>query len=141
MTAKEMNLSEMLFNRDNKLLDYITNLQQEKSDICKNRLAIAIERDRLQQENERLKFENGNLKTNEQINVEVHNKQVEIIKDYKSRCDNANDFIDNYDVFKEFSFPLMKRDIENQIKSSIDYEFNSTFRKKLKNILNGSDEK
>ncbi len=59
---------------------------------------------------------------------------------YKSRCEKANDFIDNYDVFKEFSFPLMKRDIENQIKSSIDYEFNSTFRKKLKNILNGSDE-
>lgn len=26
---KEINLSEMLFNRDNKLLDYITNLQQE----------------------------------------------------------------------------------------------------------------
>lgn len=59
---------------------------------------------------------------------------------YKSRCEKANDFIDNYDVFKEFSFPLMKRDIENQIKSSIDYEFNSTFRKKLKNILNVSGE-
>ncbi len=26
---KEMNLSEMLFNRDEQLLDYITNLQQE----------------------------------------------------------------------------------------------------------------
>lgn len=61
-------------------------------------------------------------------------------KIYKSRCEKANDFIDNYDVFKEFSFPLMKRDIENQIKSSIDYEFNSTFRTKFKNILNGDDE-
>lgn len=103
----------LISNECQLLLDYITNLQQE----------------------------NGNLKTNEQINVEVHNKQLEIIKDYKSRCEKANDFIDNYDVFKEFSFPLMKRDIENQIKSSIDYEFNSTFRKKLKNILNGSDDK
>lgn len=26
---KEMNLSEMLFNRDERLLDYITNLQEE----------------------------------------------------------------------------------------------------------------
>lgn len=71
-------------------------------------------------------------------NLQKATEQTEI---YKSRCEKANDFIDNYDVFKEFSFPLMKRDVENQIKSSIDYEFNSTFRKKLKNILNGSDEK
>ena len=28
--VKEMNFSEMLFNRDERLLDYITNLQEEK---------------------------------------------------------------------------------------------------------------
>lgn len=83
-----------------------------------------------------------------ELPIEIYNDLIGQIEearkernDYKSRCEKANDFVDNYDVFKEFSFPLMKRDIENQIKSSIDYEFNSTFRKKLKNILNGVDEK
>lgn len=58
---------------DKDLIDYITNLQQE---------------------NEKLKFENGNLKTNEQINAEVHNKQLEIIEDYKSRCEGTINLID-----------------------------------------------
>ena len=30
---KEMNLSEMLFNRDERLLDYITNLREEKKQL------------------------------------------------------------------------------------------------------------
>ena len=33
---KEMNFSEMLFNRDERLLDYITNLQEEKERYKKN---------------------------------------------------------------------------------------------------------
>lgn len=54
MTVKEINLSEMLFNRDNKLLDYITNLQQE-NDGLKNRLENAVADCILRlQENERL---------------------------------------------------------------------------------------
>ncbi len=95
------------------LLDYITNLQQDL-----DKAIDTIGKDR-----------------------QFYKCRMDEYVDYKSRFEKANDFIDNYDVFKEFSFPLMKRDIENQIKSSIDYEFNSTFRKKLKNILNGSDEK
>ena len=37
---KEMNLSEMLFNRDERLLDYITNLQEgyEKADNDRHKL-------------------------------------------------------------------------------------------------------
>ena len=38
---KEMNFSEMLFNRDERLLDYITNLQKENDDL-KNRLENAV---------------------------------------------------------------------------------------------------
>lgn len=77
----------------------------------------------------------------ERIDIqEKLNKSLEEIykkyNDYKLRIDKANELIDNYDVFKEFSFPLMKRDVEQQIKSSIDYEFKITFRNKLKNILN-----
>ena len=41
------------------------------------------------------------------------------------------EYINNYDVFKEFSFPLMKRDVENQIKASIKYEFDKRIKKDL----------
>lgn len=77
------------------LLDYITNLQQE----------------------------NGNLKTNEQINVEVHNKQVEIIKGYKSRCEKAIEYIKMYKC--DYS----------------PYELTDSALRNVLNILNGSDEK
>ena len=69
--------------------------------------------------------------------------KIERIENYITNLEQRNEkaivFIDNYDVFKEFSFPLMKRDVEAQIKSSIDYEFKSTFRNKLKNILGGDE--
>ena len=75
------------------------------------------------------------------INELVTQKKIMILKnkELQQRIVNANKFIDNYDVFKEFTFPLMKRDVEQQIKSSIDYEFNNTFRTKLKDILNVGD--
>ena len=49
--------------------------------------------------------------------------------------DKLNNYIDNYDVFKVFSFPLMKKWEENQVKSSIDYEFKTSLIKDLKDIL------
>ena len=124
------------------LYDYIKNLQQ-KIDLYENPDDMTLfymwldekSKDKMKQ----LQQENEILKKNAEHNDKVVDKARWNEMIYKSRCEKANDFIDNYDVFKEFSFPLMKRDIENQIKSSIDYEFNSTFRKKLKNILNGSD--
>lgn len=75
------------------------------------------------------------------INELVTQKKIMILKnkELQQRIVNANKFTDNYDVFKEFTFPLMKRDVEQQIKSSIDYEFNNTFRTKLKDILNVGD--
>ena len=48
---KEMNLSEMLFNRDERLLDYITNLQKTQETLIKNDNEIITN---LQEENERL---------------------------------------------------------------------------------------
>lgn len=55
-------------------------------------------------------------------------KQKEVI----NKIDN---YINNYDVFKVFSFPLMKRWEEQQVKSSIDYEFKTSLVKDLKDIL------
>lgn len=59
---------------------------------------------------------------------EKYNKQKEVI-------DKINNYIDNYDIFKVFSFPLMKRWEEEQVKSSIDYEFKTSLIKDLKEIL------
>ena len=53
---------------------------------------------------------------------------------YKEVIDKINNYIDNYDIFKLFSFPLMKRWEEEQIKSSIDYEFKTSLIKDLKEI-------
>ena len=66
---------------------------------------------------------------NEMINwKEESNKKKEVI-------DKINNYIDNYDIFKVFSFPLMKRWEEEQVKSSIDYEFKTSLIKDLKEIL------
>lgn len=43
--------------------------------------------------------------------------------------------VDNFDVFKEFTFPLMKRDEEQQVKSSIDYEWKNSLKKPILEIL------
>ena len=56
-------------------------------------------------------------------------------KKYKEVIDKINNYIDNYDIFKVFSFPLMKRWEEEQVKSSIDYEFKTSLIKDLKDII------
>ena len=56
-------------------------------------------------------------------------------KKQKEVIDKINNYIDNYDIFKVFSFPLMKRWEEEQVKSSIDYEFKTSLIKDLKDIL------
>ena len=64
---------------------------------------------------------------------------VELLKKenqkYKEVIDKINNYIDNYDIFKVFSFPLMKRWEEAQVKSSIDYEFKTSLIKNLKDII------
>lgn len=78
-----------------KIKDYITNLQQQKSDICKNRLAIAIERDRLQQENETLKEKINTLKSNFETEIDDCEDYKKWYRDYKSRCEKAIEYIKN----------------------------------------------
>ena len=60
-------------------------------------------------------------------------KQQEII-------DKINNYLDNYDVFKVFNFPLMKKWEEQEVKSSIDYEFKTSLIKDLKEILEDKEE-
>lgn len=58
------------------------------------------------------------------------------VKKQKEAINKIDNYINNYDVFKVFSFPLMKRWEEQQVKSSIDYEFKTSLVKDLKDILN-----
>lgn len=57
------------------------------------------------------------------------------LKKQKEAINKIDNYINNYDVFKVFSFPLMKRWEEQQVKSSIDYEFKTSLIKDLKDIL------
>lgn len=56
-------------------------------------------------------------------------------KKLKDVINKINNYINNYDIFKVFSFPLMKRWEEDQVKLSIDYEFKTSLIKDLKDIL------
>ena len=80
----------------------------------------------------------GNLSASEEVTDAIIDYAKEW-KDYKSRCEKAVDYINNYSVDKSFSFPLMKRWEENQVKGSIDYEFKTTLYKDLLNILQGEN--
>ena len=62
-------------------------------------------------------------------------EEAKELKKRKEVIDKLNNYIDNYDVFKVFSFPLMKKWEENQVKSSIDYEFKTSLIKDLKDML------
>ena len=62
-------------------------------------------------------------------NLQQENKQL------KEVIDKIDKYINDYNVFEVFSFPLMKRWEEEQAKSSIDYEFKTSLIKYLKDIL------
>ena len=85
---------------------------------------------------------NFNLDCNgKDMQIEVYEQLIKQLqqenKQLKEVIDKINNYIDNYDIFKVFSFPLMKRWEEEQVKSSIDYEFKTSLIKNLKDILKG----
>ena len=65
---------------------------------------------------------------------EIYNLEQQV-KKQKEVINKVNKYLNEYDVFKVFSFPLMKRWEEEQIKSSIDYEFKESLIKNMKDIL------
>lgn len=68
--------------------------------------------------------------------LEQENKSLQSqLKAKEEVIKEAREYVEKYDVFKEFYFPLMKRDVENQIKSSIKYEFDTRIKKNLLEIL------
>lgn len=63
---------------------------------------------------------------------QIKDKEIEklnkIIKEVREK-------INNFDVFKEFTFPLMKREEEKQVKSSIDYVWTKSIKEPLLKII------
>lgn len=74
-------------------------------------------------------------------NVQLYYKNKKIkefeneVAQLKEVIEEVREYLENYDVFKEFSFPIMKRHEENQVKSSIKYEFDTSIKKELLQIL------
>ena len=62
-------------------------------------------------------------------------EQTKEIERLKNITKEVRKKINNFDVFKEFTFPLMKREEENQVKSSIDYEWRKSIKEPLLKIL------
>lgn len=83
---------------------------------------------------------NKPLEVDEELKEELKNASsnyTKYIEERDLKINKAIEYMNNYDVFKEFSFPLMKRAEENQIKTSIKYEFDTSIKKDLLEILKG----
>jgi len=70
--------------------------------------------------------------------IDMTHRNTELLEEnqkYKEVFDKIDKYINDYNVFEVFSFPLMKRWEEEQVKSCIDYEFKTSLIKDLKDIL------
>lgn len=124
---------------------YITYLQEENKKI-KNKLEDEKKNYKrittyLQEENERLKdivIEKDN-QLKEMITQKTDYTQVNILEmqlnDYKTRNEKAIEYVNTHKPSDTISFPLMKKDEENQVKSCFDYEFREIYQKELLEIL------
>ena len=108
------------FEERKKLADYITNLQEENKrlkEIVENLTTMTVCGDRKQ------------IKNTAQYKLDI----------CKSRIDKAIEYVNTHKPSDTISFPLMKKDEENQVKSCFDYEFREIYQKELLEILQGSD--
>ena len=71
--------------------------------------------------------------------IENITKLCEEIERLNSIIKEVREKVNNFDVFKEFTFPLMKRDVENQVKSSVDYEWIKSIKEPILEILDKVD--
>ena len=83
---------------------------------------------------EAIKYNLDYLEGNISIEDELEEAQKEIER-LNNTIKEVREKINNFDVFKEFTFPLMKREEENQVKSSIDYEWRKSIKEPLLKIL------
>lgn len=127
---KELKLLSMTQNNREYRSKFLKEYQKEHGENCYPDYDEIYKRyDKLKEENEKLKKRD---KTRNVFNEHITNI-------YKARNNKAIEYINNFNVFERFSFPLMKRWEEEQVKGSIDYEFRDTLKKELLSILQGDD--
>lgn len=76
--------------------------------------------------------------------IERLNKENELLKSnpnfvYVMRNNKAIEYINAHKVSDTITFPLMKKDEEQQVKNCFDYEFEQIYKKDLLKILKGED--
>lgn len=83
------------------LLDYITNLQQELEKLNDDKRGMLAQlykanddRDKVKQENERLKKKNKEIYDGFKASIEELGDTCTELEDYKSRCEKASEYID-----------------------------------------------
>lgn len=91
----------------------------------------------LQEENERLKEENKHIFANVNDDQLLRSNAMNYaeLQDYKTRNEKAIEYVNTHKPSDTISFPLMKKDEENQVKSCFDYEFREIYQKELLEIL------
>lgn len=144
--------NEYLDNELNNMTDYAKDLEQENEYLKLNNPEMNIEHFRIINENKRkidnLRKQNEELMKNQRyykngiFSLEYDKETLsDMVDDYKSRCEKAVEVIKQFDTDKNFTFPLMPKWEEKQVKASIKLEFKDTYKRPLLNILqNGSDQ-
>lgn len=82
-----------------------------------------------QKENEKLKAEYG---TKVQVERDLLKEENEKLK---AVINKAIEYIENYDAYKEFTFPMVSRATEKQMLASVDFEIRKFIKSRLLKIL------
>lgn len=88
--------------------------------------------DDLKEKNKKLELELELRKTA----LKREHEAIHRSNDLEEALEEIKRYINNFDVFKEFSFPLMKKWEEKEVQSSIDYEFKTSIQKNILDIIN-----
>lgn len=88
--------------------------------------------DDLKEKNKKLELELELRKTA----LKREHEAIHRSNDLEEALEEIKRYINNFDVFKEFSFPLMKKWEEKEVQSSIDYEFKTSIQKNILDITN-----
>ena len=134
-------IKEMLVNK----LDTMEELQKNSSTIFLGELKETILYiTQLNQEIDKLnkllnQADSKNLELIEEIN-QLEDVRYDLDRVHlEKRIDKAIEYVNTHKPSDTISFPLMKKDEENQVKSCFDYEFREIYQKELLDILQGSD--
>ena len=141
---KEMNLSEMLFNRDERLLDYITNLQEELEDLRESDWAwhqtLKIQNKR-EYRSKFLKEFQEEYGTNTFPDYDEIYKRYDKLKKENEKVHKELDYADNYNIYLISKIDKAIEHIkQHQLIFENQYEELSGFDNHLLDILNGDDE-